>query len=208
MVETGHEATTPQRTGGQRQRSSALSTKAGENCASQQANGCCQWGLSILPARGAWGSDWRREGSPSARRGSRGETGTPQARQALSRGCGVSPGGRPPGACGLPGLFCGPTRPWGRRSTPCGARWRHGAMINHVVRGSWFASASPATGPGMLESLRCGLRRLCELRLDVDDDGVPSSRARAEGGVPTVRCRLAEMDQRTSGGRLCGWVWG
>ncbi len=50
MVETVHEATTPQRTGGQRQRSSALSTKAGENCASQQANGCCQWALaSCLP---------------------------------------------------------------------------------------------------------------------------------------------------------------
>ena len=34
------------------------------------------------------------------------------------------------------------------------------------MRGYWFAPAHPATGPGLLESLRFGLRRLYELRLD------------------------------------------
>lgn len=79
--------------------------------------------------------------------------------------------------------------------------WRHGAIINHFVRGYWFAPAHPPTGPGLLESLRFGLRRLYELRLDVDYDAVPISRASAEAGVQTVQRTLAEIDQRTQGGR-------
>ena len=58
---------------------------------------------------------------------------------------------------------------------PRGELWRHGAIINHFVRGYWFAPAHPATGPGLLESLRFGLRRLYELRLDVDYDAVAIS---------------------------------
>lgn len=85
---------------------------------------------------------------------------------------------------------------------PCGEGWRHGAIISHFVRGYWFAPAHPATGPGLLESLRFGLRRLYELRLDADYDAVPISRTSAEAGVQTVRCTLAEIDQRTQGGRL------
>ena len=59
-----------------------------------------------------------------------------------------------------------PTRACGPRAE----RWRHGAIINHFVRGYWFAPAHPVTGPGLLEALRFGLRRLYELRLDVDYD--------------------------------------
>ena len=39
-----------------------------------------------------------------------------------------------------------------------------------------------------------GLRRLYELRLDVDDDAVPIARASAETGVQTVQRRLGEID--------------
>ena len=64
-------------------------------------------------------------------------------------------------------------------------------------RGSWFAPAHPPTGPGLLEPLRFGLRRLYELRLAVDDDAVPIARASAETGVQTVQRTLGEIDQRT-----------
>ena len=49
-----------------------------------------------------------------------------------------------------------------------GAQWRHGAIINHFVRGYWFLPTHPATGPGLLESLRFGLHRLYALRLNAD----------------------------------------
>jgi hypothetical protein len=83
---------------------------------------------------------------------------------------------------------------------PRGEGWRHGAMISHFVRGYWFAPAHPPTGPGLLEPLRFGLRRLYELRLDVDYDAVPISRVSAEAGVQAVQRTLAEIDQRTQGG--------
>jgi uncharacterized protein (UPF0332 family) len=83
---------------------------------------------------------------------------------------------------------------------PRGELWRHGAIINHFVRGYWFAPAHPATGPGLLESLRFGLRRLYALRLDVDYDAIAISHASAEAGVQTVHRVLAEIDQRTQGG--------
>ena len=85
---------------------------------------------------------------------------------------------------------------------PRGELWRHGAIINHFVRGYWFAPAHPATGPGLLESLRFGLRRLYELRLDADYDAIPISRTSAEAGMQTVHRLLAEIDQRTQGGPL------
>jgi len=77
--------------------------------------------------------------------------------------------------------------------------WRHGAIINHFIRGYWFAPAHPPTGPGLLEPFRFGLRRLYELRLDVDYDAVPISRASAEAEVQMVHRTLAEIDQRTQG---------
>jgi uncharacterized protein (UPF0332 family) len=83
---------------------------------------------------------------------------------------------------------------------PRGDLWRHGAIINHFVRGYWFAPAHPVTGPGLLEALRFGLRRLYELRLDVDYDAVAISRASAEAGVQTVHQTLAAIDQHTQGG--------
>jgi len=55
---------------------------------------------------------------------------------------------------------------------------------DRLVRGYWFAPAHPATGPGLLESLRFGLHRLYELRLDVDDDAIPISRASAHDHAP------------------------
>jgi uncharacterized protein (UPF0332 family) len=80
--------------------------------------------------------------------------------------------------------------------------WRHGAIINHFVRGYWFAPAHPATGPGLLEALRFGLRRLYDLRLNVDDDALPISRASAEAAIQTVHQTLAAIDQHTPGGPL------
>jgi uncharacterized protein (UPF0332 family) len=85
---------------------------------------------------------------------------------------------------------------------PSRAGWRHGAIIHHFVRGYWCAPAHPATGPGLLEALRFGLRRLYELRLDVDYDAIAISRASAEAGVQTVHRLLTEIDQRTQGGPL------
>ena len=78
--------------------------------------------------------------------------------------------------------------------------WRHGAIINHFVRGYWFAPAHPATGPGLLEFLRFGLRRLYELRLNADYDALPISRASAEAAIQTVVHTLAAIDQHTQGG--------
>lgn len=78
--------------------------------------------------------------------------------------------------------------------------WRHGAMINPFVRGSWFAPTHPATGPGLLEARRFGLRRLYALRLTVDDDGLPVSRASVETALQTVHQTLAAIDQHTPGG--------
>ena len=80
--------------------------------------------------------------------------------------------------------------------------WRHGAIINHFVRGYWFALAHPATGPGLLESLRFGLRRLYDLRLNVDYDALPISRASAEAAIQTVHQTLATIDQHTQGGHV------
>ena len=80
--------------------------------------------------------------------------------------------------------------------------WRHGAIINHFVRGYWFAPAHPATGPGLLESLRFGLRRLYDLRLNVDYDALPISRASAAAAIQTVQQTLATIDQHTPGGPL------
>lgn len=79
--------------------------------------------------------------------------------------------------------------------------WRHGAIIHHFVRGYWFAPAHPATGPGLLEALRFGLRRLYTLRLAVDYEGLPISRASAETALQTVVQTLAAIHQHTQGGR-------
>jgi hypothetical protein len=68
---------------------------------------------------------------------------------------------------------------------PHGERWRHGAIINHFVRGYWFAPTHPVTGPGLLEALRFGLRWLYQ--------------ASAEAGVQTVQRTLATIDQHTQG---------
>ena len=80
--------------------------------------------------------------------------------------------------------------------------WRHGAIINHFVRGYWCAPTHPATGPGLLEALRFGLRRLYDLRLTVDDDGLPISHASAAAAIQTVHQTLAAIDQHTQGGSL------
>src|SRR5712691_3793451 len=50
MVETVHDATTPPRTGGPRQRSGELSTIAGENRSHQGTHCRRSCGLSLLPA--------------------------------------------------------------------------------------------------------------------------------------------------------------
>lgn len=80
-----------------------------------------------------------------------------------------------------------------------GAQWRHGAIINHFVRGYWFLPTHPRTGPGLLEPFRFALHQLYDLRLDADYDGVPIPRATAETGVQTVHRTLAEIHHRTQG---------
>jgi hypothetical protein len=80
-----------------------------------------------------------------------------------------------------------------------GAQWRHGAIINHFVRGYWFLPSHPPTGPGLLEPLRFALHQLYDLRLDADYDGGPITREDAETGVHTVQRTLAEIDRRTQG---------
>jgi uncharacterized protein (UPF0332 family) len=92
---------------------------------------------------------------------------------------------------------------WAALGDPPGVEgWRHGAIINHFVRGYWFAPNHPLTGPGLLESLRFGLRRLYELRLDADYDAMPISQGSAAAGVHIVQRTLAEIDQRIPGGCL------
>jgi len=85
---------------------------------------------------------------------------------------------------------------------PRAPQWRHGAIINHFVRGYWFAPTHPPTGPGLLEPLRFALHQLYDLRLDADYDGVPIARASAEDGLRTAHRTLAEIQQRTQGGPL------
>ena len=70
------------------------------------------------------------------------------------------------------------------------------------VRDYWFAPAHLATGPGLLESLRFGLRRLYDMRLNVDDDALPISRASVEAAIQTVYHTLAAIDQHTQGGHV------
>jgi hypothetical protein len=78
--------------------------------------------------------------------------------------------------------------------------WRHGAIINHFVRGYWFAPSHPPTGPGLLEPLRFGLRRLYALRLEVDYDASSISRGSAAAALQTVHDTLAAIYQHTQGG--------
>jgi uncharacterized protein (UPF0332 family) len=80
-----------------------------------------------------------------------------------------------------------------------GSRWRHAAIINHFVRGYWFAPTHPPTGAGLLEHLRGPLRRLYQLRLDADYDMVPLARHSAEEALQTAQQTLAEILQRTQG---------
>ena len=58
------------------------------------------------------------------------------------------------------------------------------------------------TGPGLLEPLRFGLRRLYHLRLAVDYTGLAISRASADLALQTVAQTLAAIDQHTPGGPL------
>lgn len=81
-----------------------------------------------------------------------------------------------------------------------GGRWRHAAIIDHFVRGSWFMPTHPPTGPGLLEHLRGTFRRLYQFRLDADYDLVQPSRRSAEDAIQTAHRTLAETAQRTQGG--------
>jgi len=94
MVETGHEATTPQRTGGQRQRSGEWSTLSGANSAHRQAH-CRRARRGILrPAGAAERGTWRGAGSSGARQARRAEeTSTPQEDVDILRGPGHSDDG-------------------------------------------------------------------------------------------------------------------
>jgi uncharacterized protein (UPF0332 family) len=47
-------------------------------------------------------------------------------------------------------------------------RWEHVGIIQAFVRGRWDDPSYPMTGPGLYERFRFPLRRLYDLRLDVD----------------------------------------
>ena len=47
-------------------------------------------------------------------------------------------------------------------------RWEHAGIIQAFVRGRWDEPSYPMTGPGLYERFRFPLRRLYDLRLDVD----------------------------------------
>lgn len=93
---------------------------------------------------------------------------------------------------------------WAALGDPPGpsGRWRHEAIINHFVRGSWALPTYPSRGPGLLEALRLPLRRLYQGRLDADYDLLPITPARAEEAVQTVERTLAAITQQTPGGAL------
>jgi len=152
----GHDATTPQRTGGQRQRSGALSTRAGENRSHQGTNCRRSCGLRILPAGGAGGGAQRGTGSPGA--GSTGRQVRPECRRRGGRSSLVGAERRWPllqrgGPRRASGRGLEPPAPRGRAAVPCG-------MLTHTREGEAHRDHTPGGGRRRREEAQSPPRRL------------------------------------------------
>lgn len=72
-------------------------------------------------------------------------------------------------------------------------RWEHAGIIQAFVRGRWDDPSHPMTGPGLYERLRLPLRRLYDLRLDVDYHAESVSRETADWALEVVKALLATI---------------
>jgi uncharacterized protein (UPF0332 family) len=72
-------------------------------------------------------------------------------------------------------------------------RWEHAGIIQAFVRGRWDDPSHPVTGPGLYERFRFSLRRLYDLRLDVDYHVESVSRETADWALEVVKDLLATM---------------
>ena len=74
---------------------------------------------------------------------------------------------------------------------PTRRRWEHAGIIQAFVRGRWDDPSYPMTGPGLYERFRFPLRRLYDLRLDVDYHVEAVSRETADWALEVVKDLLA-----------------
>jgi uncharacterized protein (UPF0332 family) len=72
-------------------------------------------------------------------------------------------------------------------------RWEHVGIIQAFVRGRWDDPSHPITGPGLHERFRFPLRRLYDLRLDVDYHVEAVSRETADWALEVVKDLLATI---------------
>jgi uncharacterized protein (UPF0332 family) len=66
-------------------------------------------------------------------------------------------------------------------------RWEHVGIIQAFVRGRWDDPSYPMTGPGLYERFRFPLRRLYDLRLDVDYHVEAVNRETADWALEMVK---------------------
>jgi uncharacterized protein (UPF0332 family) len=66
-------------------------------------------------------------------------------------------------------------------------RWEHVGIIQAFVRGRWDDPSHPITGPGLYERFRFPLRRLYDLRLDVDYHVEAVNRETADWALEMVK---------------------
>ncbi len=72
-------------------------------------------------------------------------------------------------------------------------RWEHVGIIQAFVRGHWDDPSHPITGPGLHERFRFPLRRLYDLRLDVDDHVEAVRKETADWALEVVQDLLATI---------------
>ena len=72
-------------------------------------------------------------------------------------------------------------------------RWEHTGIIQAFVRRRWDDSSYPTTGPGLYERFRFPLRRLYDIRLDVDYHVEPITRETADWALEVVTNLIATI---------------
>jgi hypothetical protein len=72
-------------------------------------------------------------------------------------------------------------------------RWEHVGIIQAFVRGHWDDPSHPITSPGLHERFRFPLRRLYDLRLDVDYHVEAVSKETADWALEVVQDLLATI---------------
>jgi uncharacterized protein (UPF0332 family) len=75
-------------------------------------------------------------------------------------------------------------------------RWEHIGIIQAFVRGRWDDPFYPLTGPGLYKRFRFPLRKIYDLRLDVDYHAEPMSRESADWAIEVVRDLIATVSTR------------